>query len=65
MSTEGRIEICNANIWGTVCNTSWGDLNAQVACKQLGLLSAGMQLSNDHKVAGQDPLPIFMSQNDF
>ena len=34
---EGRVEICNNNVWGTVCDDGWGSTNARVACQQLGL----------------------------
>ena len=40
-SAEGRIEICINNIWGAVCNDSWDNRDAQVACKQLGFSSTG------------------------
>lgn len=40
-ATEGRVEICNNNIWGTVCNNSWGDVDARVVCRQLGLPHSG------------------------
>ena len=34
-STQGRIEICHNNQWGTVCGNSWGSNDARVVCKQL------------------------------
>ena len=36
-ATEGRIEICLAGEWGSVCDNNWGALDARVACRQLGL----------------------------
>ena len=35
-ATEGRIEICFQNVWGAVYDTNFTNLDAAVACHQLG-----------------------------
>ena len=39
--TEGRVEICLSNEWGTVCDQMWNVTEATVVCRQLGLAYAG------------------------
>ena len=39
--TEGRVEICLNDEWGTVCDQMWNVADSGVVCRQLGLATAG------------------------
>ena len=37
---EGRVEICINNAWGTVCHSEFSSEDAQVICKDVGMVVA-------------------------
>lgn len=39
-NNSGRVEICNNDAWGTICDSSWTSTEAAVVCIQLGLPSS-------------------------
>ena len=45
-SSEGRVEICFNNQWGTICDASnsWSNSDGNVVCKELGFSPSGKHI---------------------
>ena len=56
-STQGRVEVCRTNAWGTVCDDFWDDTDASVACRQLGFADQGA-IARGSAFFGQGTGPI-------
>ena len=47
--SEGRVEICLNDEWGTVCDQMWDDTDAAVVCRKFELGSSGIAANGCRK----------------
>ena len=47
-NTQGRVEVINDGVWGTVCDDYWSNDDGQVACTQMGFAGAERVFWNSH-----------------
>lgn len=58
----GRVEICINHQWSAICNEGWSDLDAIVACRQLGQLTINSrEIYQTADLFGQGDVPILIS----
>ena len=58
--SEGRVEICFNGTWGTICDDSWNNRDAEIVCRQLGYNTNGAQALIRASRFGQGTGPIYL-----
>eukprot|EP00731_Ephydatia_muelleri_P004260 Em0002g436a len=56
--SQGRVEVCYNNTWGTVCSDSWDLNDAIVVCKQLGYYGTSYVYTNGYFGLGTGPIML-------
>ncbi|XP_030844635.1 scavenger receptor cysteine-rich protein isoform X7 [Strongylocentrotus purpuratus] len=55
---EGRVEIQYNEVWGTICDDSWGITDASVVCRMLGFQGASGAPGSAHFGQGTGPIQL-------
>uniref|UniRef100_A0A8C4YK83 Neurotrypsin n=1 Tax=Gopherus evgoodei TaxID=1825980 RepID=A0A8C4YK83_9SAUR len=55
---EGRVEVYHTGQWGTVCDDQWDDADAEVVCRQLGLVAKAWS----HAYFGEGSGPVLLDE---
>lgn len=58
--TAGRLEVFVDGQWGTICNRSWSEQLARLACNQLGLIMDSEHFENWRIFPSAGSLPMVM-----
>uniref|UniRef100_A0A1X7ULL6 Deleted in malignant brain tumors 1 protein n=1 Tax=Amphimedon queenslandica TaxID=400682 RepID=A0A1X7ULL6_AMPQE len=57
---EGRVEVCYNGVWGSICDSSWTAIEANIVCKTLGHQKYGAEnYKNSHYGPGERPMHIY------
>ena len=57
--SEGRVEVCNQNQWGSVCDMGWDMNDGNVACRQAGF-GSGMLIFSSYITVVPLTLSVFI-----